>query len=344
MPTCVFWANASIAIGGGHLVRCLALAERLVQCGWTVQLATTSHGRELFPDLANRFTGGVLWLPGGVNDADVIVDRFHGADVCLVDSYDVGVVQQQQLRRGFSTIVAIDDGPFRTHDCDILVDQTLGRTPEEYVSRVAAGTVLLCGSGFAMLRRPFSELRARGTLHRRDGRQPRVLVSFGLTDPFNATGRALDFLSGLNCAIDVVIGSRAPMRPEVVRRSLAMGSQVRLHSELDAAGMADILSQVDLAIGAPGSSAYERCCLGVPSVLLLVAENQRANATALVAAGAAVDVGDVSSVDLPAARSTVAQLLSDRGRRLEIARAAERICDGQGPARIASAITARLRG
>ena len=144
--------------------------------------------------------------------------------------------------------------------------------PGRYRDHVPAHARILCGPAFATIRRAF--LDARGAaLARRDGRTVgNILLSFGATDPLNATSRTIDALEDAvgDATVTVVLSSRAPHINDVRRRA---NGQIRLVT--DVADMADLMTQTDLAVGAAGASAFERAMLGLPSIIVTLAENQR---------------------------------------------------------------------
>jgi spore coat polysaccharide biosynthesis predicted glycosyltransferase SpsG len=97
-----------------------------------------------------------------------------------------------------------------------------------------------------------------------------------------------------------------------------------------AASLRDELLAADLVVTAAGQTSLEAAATGAPAVVVPMAPNQRPNAAALSAAGAAV-VGDP--------REAISELVADAGRRAALARAAQAVVDGQGARRIAAALT-----
>jgi UDP-2,4-diacetamido-2,4,6-trideoxy-beta-L-altropyranose hydrolase len=112
-----------------------------------------------------------------------------------------------------------------------------------------------------------------------------------------------------------------------------------LHSDQDATAMAALMSGADLAIGAGGSMAWERCVLGLPTIMLTIADNQRDIVRELVGRGAAVLAGPGDEVSAPTIGAMVEELTGDPGRRAAMARTAARICDGRGAKRVATLLT-----
>lgn len=344
-PTCVFRCDASPKIGGGHVVRCMALAAAMAEAGWRIGFAVSDETPATVRELEARF--GEL-VPGFAADGgDAVRLRAvwsGGVDLLVVDHYGLGEPFERQTLGWARRRMAIDDFPTRRHECDVLVDTTHGRKPDEYRHVAPAGALILCGSRYAMLRAPFRKAREALAPLASASRPPRLLVTFGMTDSVNATGLALAGLAvaGVDLEVVAVLGSRAPWIGSV---KAAVGVQPgwRLVADADADAMAELTKWADVVVGAPGSASYERCCLGKPSLLLQLVGNQAGNAASLTAAGAAELVGVWPDVDAQAVASSLTRLLREPGRLAAMSRAAWAVTDGQGVARIASAARGLLR-
>lgn len=317
MPLAVFRCDASPAIGGGHVARCRALAATMGQLGWRHALAGAAGA-------------GAIRVEGDAKmQAATLRARFpDGAALLVVDHYALDAEFEHACRGWARRILVIDDLADRPHDCDVLLDSGADAEAVRYRALMGRDARLLLGPGFAPLRPEFQ--RARGaTLARRGDDAParRVLVSFGSTDPRDATRHVLRSLlpQSSEIEIDVALGSAAPGLP---RLRADLDRNVALH--VDASDMAGLMSHADLGIGAGGATSWERCCLGLPSVILTLAENQRPNAQALAARGAALDLGDVATCTEARVHDSVHALLNDRGARRAMSAAASALCDGRG--------------
>lgn len=335
-PLAVFRLDASPEIGGGHAARCAALATALATLGWDCAFAGAPETPAASPALGRwRF---VPLLPavrdGGPDEAAAIAAATGPADLLVVDHYGLGAAFETAGRRFARSILVIEDLPDRVHDCDLLLDPALDRAPGDYRARVPDGCRLLLGPAWAPLRPEFAARRP--AIGRSAGPLRRLLVNMGATDPANVTAVVLDGLERSRLAdgtrVDVALTSAAPHLADVRRRAAASRLQVTVLA--DAPSMAALMADADLAIGAAGSASWERCCLGLPTVLLMVAENQRANADALARHGAAVAV----PAEADAVATAISGLAGDPEGRRRMALAALRICDGRGAARVAAAI------
>lgn len=326
----LFRADASAAIGSGHVRRCMSLAAALKRDGWTCRFAVGEESLTVVPELiAGEFEARAL-EPTALRDAGSLARSApDGCDLAVVDHYGLDRGYESALRGFARSILVIDDLADRNHDCDVLVDATAGRHADDYAAR-ATGADLLLGPAYAPLRPAFAAARARRATHSRDYR--RMLINFGGTDPDDATGAVLTALSNTHLPddlhIDVVLGHGARHAARVTRQLAVMTRQFQLH--LDAPDMVPLLAEADIAIGAGGVSALERCCLGVPSILIVIADNQRLVASSLAKEGAARLARDGKDAAIQAMA-----LLDDRAARQAMSAAAASLCDGRGAARIA---------
>lgn len=316
-PVAVFRADASAAIGGGHVMRCLVLADHLAARGWRCIFATGAESVGTVPALAA--SGHMIVAPDGVPAA---------ADILIVDHYDLDARFETASRAWARRVVVLDDLADRPHDADLLIDASLGRRPADYLRLVPAPCRLLVGPDFALLRPEFPKARA-ASLARDRSVIRRVFVNFGATDPDNLTGRLLHGFAGVlpGVEFDVVLGAGAPHLAAV---SAAAAHLPNIHLHVGPRDIARLISGADLAIGNAGTGAWERCALGVPSVVVAIADNQRAIAHALAQADAACVVERDSVLQVLASLSTE--------RRLAMAGAAAGICDGLGALRVAGVI------
>lgn len=337
-PIVVVRADASASIGGGHVMRCLALADALRDNGATCWFAGLPDTAAAVPALARS---GHRWLaidaPG---DAASLRQALAGigAVVCdwlIVDHYGWSATDEIACRPWARNIMVIDDLADRDHDCDVLLDQTFGRAHADYEGLVPPSAKMLLGSAYALLRPEFRVARPAALQRRSSGALQRVLVTMGLTDAPGATSLVLSALlaSELPIKIDVALGNASPHIFEVERLVARGGKRIELHR--DSTSIEDLMARADFAFGAAGSTSWERCCLGLPTALLILADNQREIAARLAAASAAIHLGDLSSVRPNLVVRTVADLARDPAQLAAMSRAAASICDGRGAARVA---------
>lgn len=267
-----------------------------------------------------------------------------GVAAVVVDHYGLDAEFEAGLRDWADCIVVVDDVADRQHDCEILIDQNIGRKASDYHGRVSAECQLLIGPTYALLRPVFAELRPEALERRRlnDGKVDRILLALGMTDPVDATTVALKAvdLVDKDMGVDVVLGPSAPFLDRV-RTAVARSSKcVQLYA--DGRELATLMVMADLAIGATGMMSWERCCLGLPALTTVIADNQRGGAEGLSAAGATVDLGASTELDPQVVAGQLSELIDDNERVLSMSAAAQAICDGLGATRVADCMMSRI--
>lgn len=331
----LFRADASTTVGTGHVVRSRTLAQALIARGWTATLAT----RGLPSGFAVSLTEigvRILELDGDASppvEVEAIAAATQGSRLVITDHYRIGSEWLTAMRRHTDGLMAIDDLADRPLPVDLLVNQNLGVARDGYAALVSAGAVVLTGPQYALVRPEFADRRARG--RDRTGRIDRILVFISGADPHDVTGRAFDGLIELGVAVDVVVGSAYP-HLEHLRARVEERPAAELHVNVDT--MADLMDAADLAIGAPSSASWERCTVGLPAVLVAVADNQLTTERELVAAGAAVSAGWHTRVTSATVRDLVRSLRSEPNRVARMSRAATAVTDGRGTDRVVAEI------
>jgi len=321
-------ADASLEIGGGHVYRCLTLADGMADAGWRCIFACRHETREVVPVLG-RSRHEIIGLDISEDPTQLKQLYPDGVDLLMVDHYGLDISFETACRPWARRIMVLDDMPGRSHDCDILLDQNLGVRSDAYCSLVPNHCRLLIGPGYALLRPQFLKARRKALAQRaRDEPARRLLISLGATDPMNVARRIVAATVGLPLEIDVVLGRGNEQQQAIRGLATRFDLKVRIHA--DVADMAALMLAADLSVGAGGSTAWERCCLGLPSLIVVLAENQRDIAAALDQAGGAVNLGMLNIVTNHELAAALQMLYEDKKRRSAIARRAAEICDGEG--------------
>jgi UDP-2,4-diacetamido-2,4,6-trideoxy-beta-L-altropyranose hydrolase len=337
-------ADAGVSIGNGHVMRCLSLALALAARGVHCAFASATIEGHLAGLVRDRgFT--VHELPDGIDaptDAQLTRGAAGDASWLVVDHYRLNADWELAVRAAGQRLMAIDDLADRAHHAELLLDQNLGRSESDYAGLVDASCELLIGPAYALLQPVFAAARATSLARRGGDRWQRLLVSLGGVDAGNATASVLRALAATGlpseASIVVALGPHAPWAGEV--RALAGHLPWRCEVRQGLGDLAALLVDADLAIGAAGGSAWERCALGVPTLLVLLADNQAPGAQALDAAGAARLLGPPAALagTLPQALRS----LAEPGVLPRMSRAAAAVTDGRGAERVADRIAARL--
>ena len=362
----VFRADASLEMGTGHIMRCLTLATALRERGAECCFVCREHPGNFIANIVARGfevcslpweepirqtkhapsfvqPTHVAWLgTDWRTDADLTQTALDDLviDWLVVDHYALDVNWERALRSMCRRIMVIDDLADRPHDCDLLLDQNLGRNAEDYRDLISEKSALLIGPLFALLRPEFAAIRNYSLSRRAIPALKHLLITLGGVDRDNVTGEILATLMDCSlpsdCKITVVMGPHAPWLESV--RQLADTLPWRTDVLDNVSDMARLMADSDLAIGAAGVTAWERCCLCLPSVVIAIAENQRSGATALQQSGAARVIKSREAI-----ASVLPELIThmvDSETVLKMQYACYQTADGRGVARVVDELVA----
>ncbi len=351
--------DASVQIGTGHFMRCLTLAEALKLHGAQVYFVSYEL-QEYLCDLLNEKSIGLISLVHEMRHGLITDDLAHAHwldtsqlddatesiqalsdrawDLLVVDHYSLDAIWETQLRQVASRILVIDDIADRQHNCDILLDQNYYPTMgSRYKDKVPKDCKLLLGPDYALLRKEFSALHEQ--INNRTGPLKRILVFFGGIDAFNYTECVIKVLTGISIEglhVDVVIGQQHPYREQIELACTNNG----FHCYVQTEEMAELMGMADLSIGAGGSSTWERCCLGLPSLIVSLANNQNEIAKGVDSLGAALYLGTQKNVNAEVIHNAIVQLVRNNDELLEMSNNAFSIVDGLGSDRLCEVLTA----
>lgn len=346
-----FRVDASPTIGTGHIVRCLNLAKSLIERNVEV----TFLSRNLERDLNNRLIAAgcrIINLPSqnnssnqnpddyaswlGASERDDIsqfLNLINGDGNCniIVDHYGVKEEWLGIAKKACSKLIVLDDLAERKLDVDIVVNQNLGWTARDYAHLVGQETKLLLGPQYALLAEDYTTARQKLDRSFKSEVPLRVLVSLGGADIENVTGQVALVLEEMqkrhDFEVTIVVGPMNPNSNEL--HEICERSKGKIEILQGANNLVDAYISHDIAIGAVGGSSWERCCLGLPTILVPIAENQKPAAKKLqtVGAGLLLDCRhDNFEHDLVQAL----RQLSDEKTRSAMSKQAMQICDGLG--------------
>lgn len=354
----LFRVDAAVEIGSGHVMRCLCLADELRRAGHDCRFVCREQEGDLIDFIENQGYGcavlprkaeppagkGADWLDAQIEteirESRAIVEE-EVPDWLIVDHYALDASWERAVVPEGTRIMVIDDLADRPHACDLLLDQGLVHHPANYASLVPNNCRMLLGPAYTLLRPEFHRLRPAAQDRDRNWPPERILVNFGGVDACNSTRDVLEELAcadlPANCAVEVVMGRNAPHIDDV--RTLAATSHLAVRVHVDIANMAEMMLHADLAIGAAGTTSWERCCLGLPSLMLSVAENQLDVARALEAAGAAVNLGALWEDGWRDRLIAGLRSLSQPGGLRQMSATCLALIDGTGTERVVRALT-----
>ncbi|WP_258807275.1 UDP-2,4-diacetamido-2,4,6-trideoxy-beta-L-altropyranose hydrolase [Pseudidiomarina sp. CB1] len=345
----VFRVDASLEMGSGHTMRCLTLADALKtqghECEFIVReqpghlinlIKSKGYIVRVLPQLYSDLTTDIdeyshsHWLPcGQQQDSEETLSALDRSDCdwLVVDHYGIGAQWEKRLRKVCRHILVIDDLADREHQCDVLLDQNIGRKTGDYDGLLPHKCLRMIGPQYALLRPEFVKWRKESLARRVQQTELRkILISLGGVDKDNVTGDVLDALevSSLSDSVEltVVLGQQNPWLEKSQGQAALSRFDVTVIQGVT--NMAEVMSHTDLAIGAAGSTSWERCCLGLPTVMLVLADNQKGIAKGLEKARASIVVG-VANIT-----STIEGLLKDPVEMRLMSERAEAVCDGSG--------------
>jgi UDP-2,4-diacetamido-2,4,6-trideoxy-beta-L-altropyranose hydrolase len=353
----VFRVDASARMGSGHLMRCLTLAEVLRERGIQTHFICRDHIGNLIALLQQKAMPVTVLPPEAVKDtpygedyavwlgvtqaedAEQTIKALNGEkpDWLVVDHYGLDIGWEKRLHPHVGKLLVIDDLANPRHDCNLLLNQNYSDVGEErYRGLLPENCRLLLGPRYALLGPEYAANRR--TLRSRDGVVRRVLVFFGGSDLHNMTRLALEGLSApefQHLEVDVVVGANNPHRvaleEQVLSRPLTNLYGSRPH-------LADLMAHADLAIGAGGGTTWERMCLGLPSLVISIADNQRLACEALAQAGLVQYIGGFREARTTDLVDALKGWIKDRERLLACSTQNQFLVDGLGALRLAEVL------
>jgi UDP-2,4-diacetamido-2,4,6-trideoxy-beta-L-altropyranose hydrolase len=299
--------------------------------GWQYRFAVTRETAELLT-ADNPFV-----VPAGFDGAHAIAEVVteHNVECLVVDHYGLDARFEAAARGSAATVLVIDDLADRPHKCDLLVDVNPERLAADYVHLTGAGTRFLLGPRYALLRPEFARRRPAGQPRMR-ARADRLLITLGGVDRDNVSQKvlgALTYIEGPPLKTVLVVG---PANPHRQRLTAIVPASVEI--VVDPPDIAGLMLAADLAIAPPSTTFWELACLGVPALLLVTADNQRAVARAAENDGAAVVLGESHQFDTRKLAAAITTLADDTARQQGLSEAGRNLVDGHGATRVADAV------
>jgi UDP-2,4-diacetamido-2,4,6-trideoxy-beta-L-altropyranose hydrolase len=345
----VFRVDAAVWMGLGHLSRCLTLARELRESGWSTRFLISSvasawasrilsdgHDVEVLEFTETTDPGEANYQAWNwAEDAAACQRSLRSkVDWLIVDHYALGALWERSMQGWVDRIMVIDDLANRHHDCDLLLDQNL-KDENSYRHLLPDRALALLGPPYALLRPEFRTARRT-----RDFRSiGRLNVFMGGTDPSGSLLYVLSELSGMKIAgfhVDVIVGSRSPALSEA-SRLLAYFPSAELHIDTD--HVAGLFAAADLAIGAGGVAALERCAVGLPSVSVSVAQNQDAGLASLAKLQVIEYLGSFDRLRKNQMMTCLQNLFTEADRLQEMSERALSLVDGFGSQRVAQLLS-----
>lgn len=360
IQTVAIRVDASMSMGTGHVVRCLTLADMLRTRGVRCHFVCREHPGHMINAIRQRGFE-VTELQAGASGfqsapaADVPLPEHAGwlgcdwqtdaeqtlraseaikPDLLVVDHYAVDFRWENVLRSIVPSIMVVDDLADRRHACDFLLDQNWfdGDMRSRYRGLVPEHCLLMLGPGFALLKPEYAILRS--LMPPRDGEIRRVLVFMGGSDPADTTStvmEALDHPELRHLVVDLVLGLNHP-DPEGLTKRIAARHRTHVHRGL--LSLAGWMARADLMISAGGSTSWERTCLGLPAIVISIADNQTATSAAMAEAGYIDFLGEFADVGVGTIVAALRRCMEDSNRLAKMSRLSQDLVPGTGIQRV----------
>lgn len=331
MPEAVFRFDASPVLGYGHAMRCSTLAAELRRHDWRTVAVVNDEAVKSplrWQDGFARVLALGVYPEGKVGALRALLPK--GCDLLVVDHYAWSAEAEGECRGWARRVLAFEDVVWRAHETDVLLCPSLGVGEHEFADLVPRGCVVLAGGPYVQMSSAIVALRDSAMRRRAvQGPVQRILVSMGggsisggIDGILAAAQRAVP-----DAAIDLVLtGGGAP----------SGAGRTKVH--VDTPKLPELTAEADLAIGAAGVSALERCCLGLPSIVFVTADNQKRQAAALDREGLAVVLGCFDDLNADALETAVRVLAGECEQRCRLSEQGMACIDGRGAERVASAI------
>ena len=329
-------ADASIAIGTGHMMRCLALAQAWQDsggvCVFVMADSTSAIAARLKAEYMELISVRASRNPLQELKAVAEIARHYSAKWVVIDGYQFDSEYQRALSRAGVKVLCIDDsGTVEHYSSDIVLNQNLHASRALYRSREAR-TRLLLGPRYALLRREFSA--SRSFKREIPPRAHKVLVTMGGSDPDNVTLRiieALNLSKSGDLQVTIVVGGSNPHFSSLQHATKSFPGMRLLR---DAPNMLQFMTWADVAISAAGTTCWEMCLVGLPAILIDLAENQRPVAEELHRQQIAIHAGSTATVDPSRIVGQLTALLDSPERRGDMSRRGQLLVDGRGAERV----------
>jgi UDP-2,4-diacetamido-2,4,6-trideoxy-beta-L-altropyranose hydrolase len=333
--------DASTQIGTGHVMRCLALAQAWLDEGGRVVFLSSNFPAGLLPHLQEDGIRlcDLSAVPGSPQDA-VECAKFAqeiGASWIIVDGYHFNADYQKVIKDQNLRLLFLDDYGHADHyHADMVLNQNCCAS-EEFYPHKESHTQLLLGPKYVLLRREF--LRWREWRRTISEKAARILVTFGGSDTQNVTMKVIQVLERVkhsDLQVEIVVGAGNRCRDSIQEYVVNAKQNYELLCSIDT--MAEVMAWADMAISAAGGTCWELAFLGVPSLLLLTAENQNGNAQYMEESHAAKIIGRAADLELHDLAQAIESFVQNEEVRKIMSEKGRQLVDGFGASRVSAAL------
>ena len=338
-----FRVDSSRSIGAGHLVRCLALAQELQSRGVKTFFISQnilapleeflfSSGHRVI-SISQSISSRFDWKRDSAETLKVLKDI--SADILIVDHYRLDERWHKSIKKTINKLAVIDDVPGRKLFCDILIDQNLGRKPAHYLPFIEGNPKFLLGSKFVLMRNEFRLNKKRAFKRRKEFKGIKsILLTLGGSESLENYLKIIKILSELklDSFSEVKLALGFDQQQEIYSKHLLKSEKLKISVLENPLNIYESMVTSDLCIGYAGSSSWERCVLGLPSLVKVISDDQIFIAKNLEKKGAAIIWKKESEL------KKLVETMDDRDKWFKVVDASRKICDGNGSRRVANAI------
>ncbi len=333
-------ADSDAKIGTGHIMRCIALAEEWQAQGGHVTFLSHCKSKQLRQRLVSSGFS-VIDLKSSHPDSGDIDNTLSCIQSMtdpwlILDGYHFDGAYQQTIREAPCQVLVVDDYAHQTeYHADLILNQNINGSRMRYSADI--DTEFLMGPEYVLLRSQFLPFRNRDrqiAVH-----VSRILVTMGGADPDNVTVLVIEALQQVqipNLEIRVVVGP-ANHNMESVHQA-AKKSPRKIKVLHDVTNMLDLMAWADLAVAGGGTTWSELAFMGLPSLLLVLADNQVDVATGMTNSGASINLGEAAKASAHQITESIESLSADSKLRLSMSENARQLVDGIGVERVIKAI------
>ena len=337
----VFRADASARMGTGHIMRSLALAQAWIARGGEAAMVASCESAALCERIRSASVtlhpvsaampladdvAATCAIASGVNAVAVVVDGYH-----FGEEYQLGVKASGARLAVFDDFMQTDH-----YHADWVINQNLGAESFDYICE--GYTRLLLGAQYIILRPEFA--RWRNWTRPLAEKAQRILVTLGGSDPGNVTAKVIEAIAAIpvpGLETSVIVGAG---NAQTAALEAAVGASTSIRLARDVTDMAERMAWADVALAAGGTTCWELAFMGVPSALVVLADNQAASVRTLAQRNAALDLGIGNALTADAIGAALRRLIDDTGMRAEYSRAGRTLVDGMGAERVVDALIA----
>jgi len=340
-------ADASIEIGTGHVMRCLALAQAAQEKGFSVLFVSHASLPSALQARLGEEGMKVILLPvpigSGADASDTLKTATDWqANWLILDGYKFDADYQQYFGNQTLSVLLLDDyGHADFYSVDFILNQNISAQTDWYQRR-SPQTQLLLGTNYSLLRREFRQWKYQPD--QQSPSVPTVLVTLGGADPDNLTGTVLQALQKVETPlrVHVVLGGSNPHYDKISK--LVAGSLHEICLLRDVKSMPTLMAEADISISAGGSTCWELAFMGVPGIVLVLADNQRAIAEGLHEYGAFINLGWHEVINEEAIAQALTHLIIHPEKRKAMSHRGKQLVDGLGAFRVLQAIAGKTSG